>query len=240
MSLLVRSLECIRHRLLLATLIALARWPSRRVFQKQLYFSGVESLPLLLLIGALAGTILCTELHHNFGQSTDYSLHLVAIIGGSELAPLLTALIMIARSASAVASELATMRVHGEIRQLQLLGIDLNAYLLIPRLASMCLASMLLVIYFSVAMLLAGAIVLAGFDTPELLSRLARGLSLTWPLITMAKSALLGLATAAVACREGLHVRNKSMTDIPKASSRAVVKALLLTFVLDAAWAALP
>ncbi|NNM52721.1 MAG: ABC transporter permease [Pseudomonadales bacterium] len=240
MSPLARLLKIIRFSPLLDTLIAFARWPSRRVFQKQLYFSGLESLPLLLIIGALAGTILCAELHHSFGQSTAYSLHLVAIIGGSELAPLLTALIMIARSASAMASELATMRVHGEVRQLQFLGIDLTAYLLLPRLTSMCLARMLLVIYFSASMLLAGSIELAGFDSPELLSRLAHDLSLTWPLIAIAKSALLGLATAAVACREGLDARNSSMTDIPKASSRAVVKALLLIFVLDAAWAALP
>ena len=85
------------------------RAPVRRVLARQLYFSGLESLWLVILIGIAVGAIIVSQLHFGIGQNGADALRLLAGLLLSELAPLLTALILIARSSSAMASELAAM-----------------------------------------------------------------------------------------------------------------------------------
>jgi phospholipid/cholesterol/gamma-HCH transport system permease protein len=51
---------------------------------------------------------------------------------------------MVARSSSAVASELAHMRANGEFRCLARHGIDIGGYLLLPRMLGMTFAAIVL------------------------------------------------------------------------------------------------
>ena len=50
-----------------------------------------------------------------------------------ELAPLLTATIVIARSGTAIATELGSMKINGEIDAIEMLGIPADRYLILPR-----------------------------------------------------------------------------------------------------------
>lgn len=213
--------------------VRLTRWPVRRVFQKQLLFSGVQAAAIVLLVGILSGAIICNELHYHFGQSGQASLRLLAEIGLQELAPLLTALILVSRSASAMASELVTMQVNGEIRHLQMLGVGVGEYLIAPRIAGMLSASMILVVYFSAGMLFCGAAVTSGFGLMHDLEQLTASLPIMLVMGCVLKAAVLGGVIASMACREGLRPAS-SFNDIPKASSRSVIKSLATVFVADA------
>ena len=104
------------------------RVPTRRVFLKQVYFSGLQSLPLVLLVGAAVAGIIIGQLR-NFGESPRESIDILLTITLDELAPLITAFLIAARSAPAMASELATMQANGEVRLLARLGIDRYRYL---------------------------------------------------------------------------------------------------------------
>lgn len=222
-------------RLALAVLVrlgALRHWPVRRVLMKQLYFSGVESLPLVLFTGIAVGGIVISQLHYNFGQSGEAALRLLATITLGELAPLLTALLLAARSSSAMASELALMRLHGELTVLGRMGMDLNAYLVLPRVLGMLLAAGGLTIYFAGAALLTGAIGVAGFAAHHELARLSSIVPLSQLLLCLSKSLVFGTAIATVACTCGLAAGN-SGNDVPIAASRAVIRALLTLFALD-------
>ncbi len=214
------------------------RAPVRRVLARQLYFTGLESLNLVLLIGIAVGAIIVSQLHFGFGQSGAETLRLMSGLMLRELAPLLTALILIARSSSAMASELAVMRVNNEVWMLKQFGVNPVHYLVLPRVAGMLLASVLLAIYLAVAALLTAAVMVSGANAAGELRLLGEALPITHVLVGAGKTALFGVAIAAIACRAGLRA-GQAMTEIPRAASRAVVSGLLVVFVIDALWSLL-
>lgn len=221
-----------------ASLLSLRAWfraPVRRALARQLYFSGLESLALVVLIGIAVGAIIVSQLHFGIGQSGGETLRLMATLLLSELSPLLTALILIARSSSAMASELAAMRVNNETWMLQQFGVHPAHYLMLPRVTAMLLASFLLAIYLSLSSLLVGALLVSGANAVGELARLGDVLMLSTVLEGLAKTALFGLVIAFVACRTGLRAGG-AMTEIPRAASRAVVSSLLSVFIIDALW----
>lgn len=211
------------------------RAPVRRVLARQLYFTGLESLLLVLLIGMALGAITVSQLHYKFGQSGADTLRLLAQLLSSELAPLLTALILIARSSSAMASELAAMRVNNEIWMLTQFSVNPVHYLFLPRITGMLLASIFLAIYLALAALLTAALLTSGPNALNELYLLSDALPVSDALSGLAKIALFGVVIAAIACRAGFRAGH-AMTDIPRAASSAVVSSLLAVFVLDALW----
>ena len=211
---------------------ALSRWPVRRVLLKQIYFSGYQSYALTLFIGAAVGGIVSAQLHHQIGESGEASLRLITTITLTELAPMLTGILLTARSASAMASELALMRVHGELATLDLLGLDPYAYLIMPRVLGMTVSATVLGFYFAVAAIFAGAIGVAGFGFVHAIASLPGAVPLVDLELCLFKSAVFGAAVAIEACGRGL-AGGYSGTDVPIAASTAVIRALLALFVLD-------
>lgn len=211
------------------------RAPVRRVLTRQLYFTGAESVVLVMLIGIALGAIIVAQLHYTFGQSGADTLRLLAQLLFNELSPLVTALILIARSSSAMASELAAMQVHREIWMLRQFGVSPVHYLVLPRVTGMVLASVFLALYLALAALLTGALMTAGPNAWDELLQLGEALPLQRVLGGLAKTALFGSVIALMACRSGFRA-GTAMTDIPRAASRAVVRSLVIVFVLDALW----
>lgn len=207
------------------------RLPTRRVYLKQVYFSGLQSLPLILLVGTAVAGIIIGQLR-NFGESPKESIDILLTITLDELAPLLTAFLIAARSAPAMASELATMQANGEVQLLTRLGVPPLHYLVIPRVAGMTTASMLLAIYFGFAATVAGSAFAAGSHMLDALALVAESLEISVLTMCLVKSALFGTAIALIACYTGLSARG-SYTEVPIAASRAVVRSLAVVFVLD-------
>lgn len=207
------------------------RLPTRRVYLKQVYFSGLQSLPLVLLVGAAVSGIIVDQLR-SFGESPKRSMDILLTITLNELAPLLTAFLMAARSAPAMASELATMQVNGEVRLLLRLGVPPLGYLVIPRIAAMATGSVLLTIYFAFAAMFAGSAFAAQAHMFAALASIDESMRIGIMLLCIMKSLLFGITIALVACHTGLAA-GRSFTDVPIAASRAVVRALACVFILD-------
>lgn len=219
-------------RRLPVALLALRRVPARRVLWRQLHFSGLEALPLMLLIGIASGIIISGTLHLRFGQNQADSLRLLSLITLSALAPLLTALVLIARSSSAMASELAFMKVQGEVSSLQWQHIHPVDYLMMPRVLGMAIAGMILAINMSLATIFAGSLLTAGSAAIDQLFQLAGTIRPIVLLLTAGKTLLLTMVVACIACLCGLSAQ-QSYTEIPRAASRAVVYGLISVFVID-------
>jgi phospholipid/cholesterol/gamma-HCH transport system permease protein len=211
------------------------RAPVRRVLARQLYFTGLESLLLVLLIGIAVGAIIVSQLHFNFGQSGTDTLRLLSQLLLTELAPLLTALILIARSSSAMASEIAAMRVNNELWMLTQFGVNPVHYLMLPRVSGMVLASFFLAVYLGSAAMLTAALMTSGPNALNDLRQLADTLPVGKVLMGLVKTAVFGLVIAVIACRAGFRAGN-AMTEIPRAASSAVVSSLLAVFIIDALW----
>jgi phospholipid/cholesterol/gamma-HCH transport system permease protein len=215
-------------------LAAFRREPVRRVWMKQVYFCGIEALWPIALLAIAVGGIIVGQLHYQYGQSGSGAVQVLATLSLTELAPLFTAIVLTARSSSAMASELALMRLHGELTALARMGIDPIRYLVVPRIWAMALACGVLSVYFMAFTLVTGLVGVAGLRWLDELQRLMLVLPLSAPLLGVLKGMLFGTSMAAVACAGGL-ASGRSATEVPVAASNAVIRCLLAIFLADAA-----
>jgi phospholipid/cholesterol/gamma-HCH transport system permease protein len=204
-----------------------------RVLLRQLYFSGVQSIGVSALAGAAMGAIVITLVQGNFGQSGAKAMNVLMISCMQEVGPLMVALIFTARSASAIATELVAMKVSGELRTLQRLGISAGAYLIRPRIVAAGLSCMLLFCYF-----MAGALFCGALATPQagLIAEIDSSLSqlhVSSLMMGLGKSALFGFITSSSACFLGLSAGFAS-TEIPRLASRAVLVSIVAILLMDA------
>lgn len=210
--------------------------PVLSVYLRQVYFTGLEAFKIILVTSLLIGTVVITQIISIAGGGSEtLTGKIIVWIVVREAAPLVTAMIVVARSGTAIAAELAQMKIAGEIRYLETLGIPSAAYLIMPRILGVATAVLVLTIYFEVAAVLGGFLVASlGWHVPW--EQYSQGvfsvLTISELAVSLAKAALFGLFIAAICCRQGLNV-GRSVTQIPQAATKAVMQSLFLLFLID-------
>lgn len=210
--------------------------PVLSVYLRQVYFTGLEAFKIILVTALLIGTVVITQIVSIAGGGSETLTGRVIVwIVVRELAPLLTAIIVVARSGTAIAAELAQMKIAGEVDYLETLGIPASVYLIMPRIFGVASAVLLLTIYFEIAAVLGGFLVASlGWHVP--LEQYAQGvfsvLTLSELSLSLGKSVVFGLFIAAICCRQGMKV-GRSVTHIPQAATKAVMQSLFLLFIID-------
>ncbi len=151
--------------------LAVVRLPQRRRMVRVTDFvrfadqAGVRAIPLVLLLGFLMGLILAFQSAvpmRQFGAEL-YVANLVSVSLTRELGPLLTAVILSGRTASAYAAEIGTMKVNEEIDALTTMGLDPMTMLVLPRMAAAVLVMPALTLVLDIAGLIGMAVVMRGF-----------------------------------------------------------------------------
>jgi len=206
------------------------RWKvSAKVMIMQIVFTfvqamGISSL-LALGIGAAVNIMGLPFLQQISQEHLIYSLLIIIIT--RELGPLLTAFIVIARSATAIATEIAGMVINHEVEAYISVGVDPIEHLVVPRFLGVTISLVLLNIYFSVFGL-AGSYVIArifnGLPADYYFNNLLHNLSIHDIFISVVKSAAFGMIISIVAITEGLAVE-VARTEVPVAGLRAVTNA---------------
>jgi phospholipid/cholesterol/gamma-HCH transport system permease protein len=219
----------------LHALPAVFKWPVRRALLKQLYFTGIESVGPVTVMAFLAGLIVVMQVSDLVGRNELLTLQALIWTVVRELGPLLTAVIIIGRSSSAIASELAAMQVNGEINCLRRMGIPPVAYLVVSRMLAMTITSLVLTFYFQVVAIGTGMVVTAWHIDVSLFGEVGHFFGMISYLEIFAallKSICFGMLVSVVSCYYGLTVK-RAMTEIPVAASRAVMRSLLAVFACD-------
>lgn len=219
----------------LHALPAVFKWPVRRALLKQLYFTGIESVGPVTVMAFLAGLIVVMQVSDLVGRNELLTLQALIWTVVRELGPLLTAVIIVGRSSSAIASELAAMQVNGEINCLRRMGISPVAYLVVSRMLAMTITSLVLTFYFQVVAIGTGMVVTAWHIDVSLVGEVGHFFGMISYLEIFAallKSICFGMLVSVVPCYYGLTVK-RAMTEIPVAASRAVMRSLLAVFACD-------
>lgn len=210
--------------------------PVLQVCLRQVFFTGNEAFKVILIISMAVGVAIISQMANvtDAGRGSLIGKVFVWVVI-REIAPLITALVVIARSGSAIAIELGQMKFKGEIEHLEALGIPGEHYLLMPRILGVGIALLILNIYFSLLSVFSGFLVASlGWHIP--LSLIKQGiisvLTLNELALSCGKSAIFGLVIAATSCRAGLSVGD-SITQIPQAGTKAVMLSLILVFIID-------
>jgi len=222
-------------RYTLANVGVLRRAPVRRVFLKQLYFTGIQALGAITFIAVLSGVVVTTEIASLIGSDAALIAKILVWTLVRELGPLLAAIVVIARSSSATSSELATMKIHGEMNSLRIMGIDPLEYLVAPRIAAMTLAVVTVTFYFQITAITVGlafASMLRDLSFLNTLSSVISLLSITEVSVSLIKALVFGIVISVTTCYYGLRAP-LSVTAVPQAATGAVMRNLITIFLLD-------
>src|SRR5688572_24274871 len=214
-----------------------------RVLVMQVRFTAVDAMPIIAGLALLIGALVIAQAHAQavrFGASEALG-RLLATIIVRELGPLFAAIIVVARSGTAIASELATAKVLGEVTALEALGVDPVQYMVLPRLAGCAISVAILAVYFDTTAVIGGLLVtswLAHLPPAEYLESLRLGMSAWDVSIVLIKGAFFGFGTAAICCWAGLRAA-RTPAAIPQSVTRGVVYAMVYVFGVSAAFTVL-
>lgn len=208
----------------------------------QTRFSGTQAVPLIAAIATILGAVSIIQSFSILSGLADdlVGAFLVGLIV-REMGPLVTAVVLIGRSGTAMATELGSMRLNGEIDALRAHRIDPLAFVVLPRMLGGMLSMLLLCAVFDLMGILGGfaaSMPLMDISFTLLRGRVLSALTNQDLVLTAAKAALFGGATAFISCYFGLRVQ-RSPTELPRAVTSAVVTCLGVLFLADGLLAAL-
>jgi len=217
----------------------LLRHPKLLRFKALFYYMqdiGPKGLPLVILIGTLFGVILTfqsvVELK-KFGAEI-YAANLVAISLFRELGPLLTAIIITGRSASAYAAEISAMQVNQEVDALKVMGMDPVPYLIIPRIIASAFMTPLLTLMMNFCGLLGCIIVMKAEGYSFIVTAQAMFGSMNMSDLSegLFKSVIFGIMVIGIGCIHGLNCQ-RNATAVGKATTATVVRCIVMITVMD-------
>jgi phospholipid/cholesterol/gamma-HCH transport system permease protein len=221
----------------LRVLLWLPRRPVPGSLLPVFYAVGVQSVPVVTITGMFIGMVLAVE---SFGifHSMNMETSLGGIVNSSvvrELGPVLAATMLAGRVGSAMAAELATMRVTEQLDALTCLGRNPLHQLVVPRLLACVLLIPLLTILADLMGVLGGALIsiqVYGIDGYHYWHN-ARGY-LGWWDVTMGltKPMSFGAAIALISCQCGFH-GDPGAQGVGRAATRAFVFSFVAILVLD-------
>ncbi len=203
----------------------------------QVIFTGVDALPLISLLAVATGIsvaaslVTVVEVFRDPGDVIDVLIKVIVL----ELGALMTAIVIIGRSGSAIAVDLGNARLGGEIEGLELLGIDIDRFIVIPRLLGAGIAQVVLSVYFSLLALVSGILMPALFKAPAYFSYFAeipKAFDPAQIILFLVKNLLFGFVISTAACFHGLQV-SRSVTEVPQQTQKAIVVSLAMIFLID-------
>lgn len=208
----------------------------------QIYIIGAGSFFLISLIALFTGMVLGLQGYYTltmFG-SEGFLGSAVALSLIRELAPVLTAIMVTGRAGSAMAAEIAVMRISDQIDALEVMDINSMAYLVSPRITAALIAVPLLTAIFTVVGILGGyatGVLMLGINEGVYFSRIESSVTRADIIGCFSKALFFSLIVVAVSCFKGYfaHMRKDGMgpAAVGNATTSAVVLSCILLLVAD-------
>lgn len=209
----------------------------------QMVSIGVASLPTVALANFLLGIVLAIQGAGQFAKlgATDLVANLVAFSILREIGPLITAVIVIGRSGSAITAELGTMKVAEEIEALNVMGIDPVNFLVVPRLLAMIIMMPVLTVLGEGIGLFAGwliSITSLHLDPIFYVSNSVDAVQQKDLFTGLLKALMFGAVVGTVGCFYGIQVEGGA-EGVGQATTKSVVTSLTSMLAMDAILTAL-
>jgi len=206
---------------------------------RQVYFTGVQALRVVTVISLTLGTVVIVQIGTQLsfmGGGIEFIVPIMVLVLFRELGPLLTAIIVIGRSGTAIATELGNIVIAHELEAIQVMGINPIYFIVTPRIIGVTIAVISLTTIFITVGLLGGFWVsklILPITFQAFLLELERALTANDLLFAFLKSLIFGLLIALTCTYYGLTVRY-SLIEVPQAATRGVVSAMLFCFATNA------
>ena len=202
--------------------------------------SGANAVGITALLGFLIGVILAFQSAIAMGKfgAEIYVADLVVIVLFRELGPLLTAFILAARTGSAFAAEIGTMKVNEEIDALTTMGLEPVQFLAVPRILAAVFVTPLLTMFNNLLGIVGCILVMIpmGFAPITLLNQIRQATGLTDLFGGLAKTFVFGFLIAAIGCLRGLQTKTGASA-VGDSATRAVVTSIIAIVFADGVFA---
>jgi phospholipid/cholesterol/gamma-HCH transport system permease protein len=201
--------------------------------------AGADAVPVILVLGFLIGVMLAfqsAEQTERYGVRTVVPA-VVAIAVTRELGPLITALLLAGRTASAYAAELGSMKVDDELSAIRAMGLEPVRFLVVPRVLAVVLAAPLLTAFCDVGGILGGYTVMADHGYSFVHYIVQAHNSLNWPDVFggIGKTVVCAVLIGAVGCLRGIRAGSGPRA-VGQTTTRAVVLSIILVVAVDGAF----
>ena len=139
-------------------------WRDRNRLIYQLDHVGVNSIPLVLLVGFFAGAIIAWQAAYQFKGMVS-----LAVLGGQsarvivmEMGPVLAALVVAGRIGASMTAEIGSMKVTEQIDALRTMAIDPVRYVVMPRVFALTIMMPVLTL-FAIMIAIVGAYAVSNY-----------------------------------------------------------------------------
>jgi phospholipid/cholesterol/gamma-HCH transport system permease protein len=224
--------------LLVEAIRALFQRPFRwRQIVKQLEFIGVNSGFIIVLTGFFTGAVLALQSGKGFRlfNAEGVTGSMVALALMRELSPVVTSLMVAARCGSAMAAEIATMKVTQQVDALRVMNVDPVGYLISPRVVATVVMMPLLSILFTALGMIGSYVVsihVLGINDAIYFDKIQQYVELQDLFDGLIKATAFGLVVAVVGCHRGFNA-DGGAEGVGKATTQAVVIASVTILVVD-------
>lgn len=214
----------------------LTRASTRADFMRQLYATGIRTLPVVTVVSLFMGMILALQVGlelARFNQQT-YLGAAVLLTLMREMAPFSCGVCLAACVGSAIAAELGTMKVNDEIAALEIMAISPIRFLAAPRLLALIVMAPIVAFYCCVTGTIGGGVVGAtqlNVDFGQYISSALSMAAVKDLYMGLVKSAVFGAIVGTVACSEGFATR-LGATGVGRSTQRSVIMSFLLILML--------
>lgn len=205
---------------------------------RELYFTGVLSLIIILISGLFVGMVLGLqgyETLQKFGSESAVGT-LVALSLVRELGPVVAALLFASRAGSAITAEIGLMKATEQLSAMGMMAVDPVARVVAPRFWAGVISMPFLAAMFSVMGVFGGylvTVVFIGVDEGSFWSQMQNNVDFRIDIVNgVIKSFFFGIAVSAIAVFEGYDAP-PTAEGVSGATTRTVVTSSLAILGLD-------
>jgi len=207
-----------------------------RILGREIISVGINSFPLVFLVSLFIGIIIAFQTAYQL-QQFQSEIHLASLVALSmvrELGPVITALIVAARSGASITAGIGSMKINEQVDALEAFGVEPIDYLVVPKFLAMTLCLPILVIYADLLGILGGYLVgMSKFSMSfGLYMRMTIDALGPIDLVSgMVKSLFFGSVIAFICCFEGF--KPFSSIEVSSSVTKAIVRSFVMVIVID-------
>ena len=209
-----------------------------RLIIRELYFTGVLSMIIILISGLFVGMVLGYQGYqtlNTYGSESALGV-LVALSLVRELGPVMSALLFASRAGSAMTAEIGLMKATEQLSAMEMMAVDPIARVVAPRFWAGVISMPLLAAMFSAMGVYGGylvGVVVIGVDEGSFWSQMQSAVDFREDIVNgVIKSVVFGIAITWIALFEGYDAL-PTAEGVSGATTRTVVTSSLAILGLD-------
>lgn len=212
----------------------------KRLISRELQDLGVASFGITVFVSLFVGAVIAIQMYNNLkggvlpipNNYIGYATKEVLVL---EFAPTMISIILAGKVGSYIASSIGTMRVTEQIDALEVMGINSQNYLILPKvIVAVIFNPLLILLSFSLGIFggwFAGVIT-ANWSSFDYIAGIQKDFSAYAFFYSLVKTTVFAFVIATVPAYFGYHVKGGSL-EVGKASTTSVVWCCILIIMLD-------